>query len=104
MILYLESINFINTKDLLLIENVNMNKLIVPDKVIFGKRSFQYFIVCKDDRKVRPLCIILSKMAAYRRDFDATKYLWLFDKRRGIKLATLSKMDLIVKKYRIKNN
>ena len=43
-------------------------------------------------------------MAAYRRDFDATRYLWLFDKRRGIKLATLSKMDLIVKKYRIKNN
>ena len=29
----------------------------------------------KDAKKVRPLCIFLPKLSAYRRDFDESKYI-----------------------------
>ena len=66
--LKLKNINFINTKNPILISDVNFNKIIVSNKVPFGKKGFKYFIGYKDDRKVRPLCIILSKITAYRRN------------------------------------
>ena len=28
-----------------------------------------------DAKKVKPLCILLSKMGAYKKDFDETKYI-----------------------------
>ena len=66
--LKMKNINFINTKNPILISDVNFNKIIVSNKVPFGKKGFKYFIGYKDDRKVRPLCIILSKITAYRRN------------------------------------
>ena len=56
--------------------NIDINKIIVSNKEIFtfGKKGFKYFIGYKDV-KIRPLCIFLPKMSAYRRDFDETKYL-----------------------------
>ena len=44
------------------------------------KKGFKYFIGCKDDKEVRPLCKLLPKMSAYRRDFDETKYMPLLIK------------------------
>ena len=39
-----------------------------------GKKGFRYFFGYQNDHeKVMPLCIILPKMSAYRRDFDKTK-------------------------------
>ena len=37
------------------------------------KKGFKFFIGYKDAKKIRPLCILLSKMSAYRKDFDETK-------------------------------
>ena len=42
------------------------------------KKGFKYFISYKGDRKVRPLCITLPKMAAYRSEFDETKYVFFY--------------------------
>ena len=56
------------------IKNIDINKIVVSNKVSFGKKDFKYFIGYKD-AKIRPLCIFLPKMSTYRRDFDATKYL-----------------------------
>ena len=40
----------------------------------FGKKGcFKYYFCYKDAKKVRALCIFLSKMSACRRDFDETK-------------------------------
>ena len=36
----------------------------------FGKQDFKYFIDYKDNKKTRPLCILLPK---YKRYFDKTK-------------------------------
>ena len=37
------------------------------------KKGFKFFIGYKDAKKLRPLCILLPKMSAYRKDFDETK-------------------------------
>ena len=53
----------------------NNNKIIVSNKVAVGKKSFKYFIGYKDDEKVKPLCVILPKLTAYRGDSGVTKYM-----------------------------
>ena len=37
------------------------------------KKGFKFFIGYKDAKKIRPLCILLPKVSAYRKDFDETK-------------------------------
>ena len=54
--------------------NIDINKIVVSNKVSFGKNSFRYFMGYKDP-KIRPLCIFLPKIRAPRRDFDETKYM-----------------------------
>ena len=44
------------------------------------KKGFKYFIGYKDAKKIRPLCVFLLKMRAYRKDFDETKYMSFFIK------------------------
>ena len=58
-----------------LIGDVNINKIIVFNKVPFGKKGFKYLIGYKDDKKVRLLCIMLPKRSRYRRGFYETKYM-----------------------------
>ena len=55
-------------KNLILVYDVGINKIIVSNKVSFSKN-----IGYQDNKKVRPFCIMLPKMGAYRRDFDKTK-------------------------------
>ena len=44
-------------------------------KVSFGRKGFKYFIGYENDKKLRPLCILLLQMSGYRRDFNETKYM-----------------------------
>ena len=64
-------------------KNIDIDKIVVCNKVSFGKKGlhisfgkkgFKYFIGYKDAEKIRTLSIFLPKMSAYRRDFDETKY------------------------------
>ena len=41
--------------------------------VSMGRKDFKYFICYEDAKQIRPLCIFLPRMSAYRRDFDETK-------------------------------
>ena len=50
-------------------------------KFLSVKEVFKYFIGYKNDKKVRPICAMLPKMTAYRKDFDETKYMFLFHKK-----------------------
>ena len=53
---------------------IDINKIVVSNKVLLGKKGFKYFIGYKDASKMKPLFIFLPKMSAYRKDFDITKY------------------------------
>ena len=55
------------------IVSVDICKIVVPNKVSFGKKDFKYFIGFKYSKANRALSIILTKMSAYRRDFVNTK-------------------------------
>ena len=57
-----------------------INKILVSNEVSFGKKDFKYFIGYKDAKKIRPVCIFLIKVSAYRRYFDETKYVSFFIK------------------------
>ena len=73
---------FYQHKRPILISNININKIVVSNKVKkVNKKSFNCFIRYKDVTKVTPLCIFLPKMSGYRKDFDETKYMsfWIKD-------------------------
>ena len=75
-------------------------------------KGFKYFVGYKDAEKVRPLCIFIPKMSAYRRDFDENEYMsfliWddeLLEKYNEIfkNVKIVSNRNLIVNLYTIKN-
>ena len=70
------------------------------------KKHFKHFIGYKENRKVRPLSIILPKMVAYRSDFDETKYMPFLIKDDELleKSAIESEKNLIVNLYTIENS
>ena len=67
-------------KSLIWINNKDISKIVVPNRVTFGKKDFKCFIGYKEDKKVRFLCIILPKVIPYRRDFDETDHMSLLEK------------------------
>ena len=78
MMLKSKNKNFINIKDLFKLKNVDINKIVVSNKVSFGKKGFKYFIGYKDTKENRPFCILLPKISAYRKYFDETKYIYIY--------------------------
>ena len=107
-----EKIKFYQNKNPILINDVEISKIVVSDKVPFGKRGFKTFIWYEDGKKARPLCVMLPKMSAYRRDFDETRYMSFLMKNDellknimnfGTKSTSLLKKDLVVSLYTIIN-
>ena len=47
-----EKHKFHQYKKLILIKNVDFNKIVVSNKVYFGKKGFKYFISYKDAKKI----------------------------------------------------
>ena len=47
----------------------------ISKKISFGEKGFKYFFRYKDAKKNKPLCIFLSKMTAYRKDFNEIKFM-----------------------------
>ena len=54
----------------ILIDNIDVNKIAVFNKISFSKDDFKYFIDYKDAKKVGPFLMFLPKMIAYKRDCD----------------------------------
>ena len=45
----------------ILIDDVDIDKILIPNKISFGKKGFNYYIGYKYNQKFKPLCIMLSK-------------------------------------------
>ena len=54
----IEKQKFCQHKRSISIKNIDINKIVVSNKVSFGKKGFKYFIGNKDAKKIRPLCIL----------------------------------------------
>ena len=49
---------------------VEINKIVISDKFKHSDDGFKYFIGCKEDNIIRPLCIIFPQMSGYIKYFE----------------------------------
>ena len=63
-----------------MINNIDIYEIVVSNKASLSKNGFKILIGYKGGKNVRPLCILLPGMSAYRKDFDETKYMSLLIK------------------------
>ena len=75
-----EKYKFYQHKHPFMIDNININKIIVPNNVSFDKKGLKYFIGYKDSKNIGPACVFLPNMGTCRRDFDKTKCMSFFIK------------------------
>ena len=51
--------------------DVDIEKLLVSNKISFGEKNYKYFIsYLYDDNKVKPVNIMLPKTSAYVKSYD----------------------------------
>ena len=79
---------FLQHKRPISIKNVDIDKIVVSNKLAFGKKGFKYFIGYKDAKKNKPSSVFLTKMTAYRKDFNETRF-----------ISFLTKDSELLKKY-----
>ena len=96
-----------------MINDIDINKIVVSNKLSSGKQDFKCFIRGKDCDKARPLCIFRPQMIIYKKIFG-WKYASLFFNQRKkmfIKYKKIlenvrniiKKKNVIVNLYVIKN-
>ena len=71
-----------------MINNIDIKKIIVSNKVPFGKKIFNILFVTKMLKRSDFYAYSVPKMSAFRRDFDETKY-----------MSFLIKYDELLKQY-----
>ena len=108
----IDKCNFHHSKYLIDINNMDTDKILISNKVSFGKEGCKYFSGYKDDDKVKPLCQTLPKKIGYAKIFDEAKYISLLIKgeqllkntnKSGIKFAIILKRNLIGNKFTMIN-
>ena len=57
------------SKQPIALDIVNVNQILISNKFKHNDTGFRYFIGCKDDDTIRPLCIILPQMSGYIKRF-----------------------------------
>ena len=67
-------------KEPISIKNIDINKIVVSNRVSFGKKAFKYFIGYKDAKKLELYIYFSQKLSGYRKDFHETKYMSFFIK------------------------
>ena len=71
-----EKLKFHQRKSPISLYDVNFDSIVVSNRVSFGKSVLTILLDTKMVKKVKPLCMMLPKMSAKRRDFDKTKYVF----------------------------
>ena len=61
---------FHKSKQLIDLDLINVNQIVISDKIQHSDDGFKYFIVCKEDQVVKPLRIILPQMSGYIKYFE----------------------------------
>ena len=84
----IEKQNFHQHKSTILINNLDINRILVYDKIFFIKNSFKCFIGYKDAKKLDLYAFLFQKISTCKRDFDEIKY-----------MSFLIKDDELLEKY-----
>ena len=75
-----EEYEFNQYKSPILINDVDINKIVVSNKFPFGKQDFKYFTGYKDNKEIRPLGIFFPEMSMHERYSDETKCMYFIIK------------------------
>ena len=62
---------FHKSKQPINLDLINVDQIVISDK--FKWYSFKYFICYKEDKIVKPLCILLPQMSRYIKYFEVAK-------------------------------
>ena len=65
--------SFLKSKKLSKIYDIDINKLSVSKRELYGKKSFKYFTGCEDNNNIRPLYVNLPQITEYAKFFDDNK-------------------------------
>ena len=63
---------FHKSKQAIDLDSVTVDKIVVSDKFRHSEERYKYFIGCKEDEIIRPLCIILPQTNGYIKYFGKT--------------------------------
>ena len=69
----IEEYKFYPNKITISINNIDINEIIVSNKLLFGKQERKLPFGYKDNKEARPLCIFFPEMSIYKRYSDKTK-------------------------------
>ena len=75
----IEKNTFYRQKTPIFLKDVDIEKVLVSNKIFFGEKNYEYFIDnLYNDHKVKPLQIMIPKMSAYLNGYDGqTKCMYL---------------------------
>ena len=63
--------NFYRYKSHVPLRDIEIEKVLVSNKISFGEKNYKYFIgYLYNDDKVKPLHIMLPKISTYVKDYD----------------------------------
>ena len=71
----IEEFEFHQHKSLISINNIDINKLVISNKLLFGKQVFKYFIGYKDAKKIDLYAYSIQKWV-YKRNFDKARCMY----------------------------
>ena len=72
----MEEYEFRQYKSHILINDRDINKIVVSNKIPFNKQDFKNIFGYKYAIKIKPLCIFHPRMSVYKKDFDKTKCMY----------------------------
>ena len=100
----IEEYKFHQPKSPISINDIDISKIIVSNKLFFSKQDFKYFIGYKDAKKIRSLFLFYPKMSINKKDFDKTICMYFLKKDENFfyKYSEIwEKVSNIVKKKKI---
>ena len=80
----IEEYKFHQNKSLILINDIDSNKIVVYNKLPFGEQDLKYFIGYKDAEKIRPLCIFHRQIIIYKINFDENRRIYFLIKKEKV--------------------
>ena len=87
-----------------MINDIDINKIAVSNKLPFGKQNFKYFIGYKDSEKVRPLCIFRPQIIIYKREFDENRHIYFLIKKEKVFIKHMEILGKVRNIIRVKFN
>ena len=80
----IEKYQFHQYKSPVSVNDIDTNKIVLYNKIPFGKQDFKYFIAYEDNKEIRPLCIFFPEMSIFKRYSDKIKCMYFMIKDKKI--------------------